>query len=110
MLAAPAGRSRFAITAASVVPGANRAEVHFCEEQNPRIEDREVCEVVLHGAGRPVQCRAAAPDGFAAMHLAASKLQQQLARAKERPGGRAGARVASRGNGRGRARSDGRPG
>ena len=34
-----------------LVPGANRAEVHFCEEQNPRIEDREVCEVVLHGAG-----------------------------------------------------------
>lgn len=67
-----------------LVPGADRAEVHFCEERNPRIADREVCEVVLHGTGRPVQCRAAAPDGFAAMNMALSKLHQQLGKARER--------------------------
>lgn len=59
-----------------------RAEVHFREEQNPRIADREVCEVWIDGPGRRVHCRAAAADPFAAIDLAVSKLEQQLHKLK----------------------------
>lgn len=59
-----------------------RAEVHFREEQNPRIAAREVCEVWMEGPGRRVHCRAAAADPFAAIDLAVSKLEQQLHKLK----------------------------
>src|SRR5690606_13600057 len=50
----------------SLLPGALRAEVHFCEERNPRIAEREVCEVTLVSGRQHLQCRAAAADSFAA--------------------------------------------
>jgi putative sigma-54 modulation protein len=62
----------------------DRAEVHFYEERNPRIADREVCEVTLQGRGHRVFCKAAAPDGFAAIDLAVTKLEHQLHRIKSR--------------------------
>jgi ribosomal subunit interface protein len=62
----------------------DRAEVHFYEERNPRIADREVCEVTLEGRGHRVFCKVAAPDGFAAIDLAVTKLEQQLHRIKTR--------------------------
>ena len=43
-----------------------RADVHFAEEQNPRIADREICEVTLHGPGHQFHTRAAAADSTAA--------------------------------------------
>ena len=43
-------------------PGLDRAEVHFSEEHNPRIADRECCEVIIFGHGRSVRARAAAPE------------------------------------------------
>ena len=64
--------------------GMERAEVHFFEERNPRIPDKEVCEVTLEGHGHHVRCRAAAADGFAAVDLAVEKLEQQLHRLKTR--------------------------
>ena len=44
-------------------PGLERAEVHFSEEHNPRIPDRECCEVVMsgHGHTHPGQGRRAGP-------------------------------------------------
>ena len=33
-------------------PGLDRAEVRFSEEHNPRIADRECCEVIIIGHGR----------------------------------------------------------
>jgi ribosomal subunit interface protein len=59
-----------------------RAEVHFFEERNPRIADREVCEVSMEGGGHHVRCRAAAADPFAAIDLAVTKLEQQLHKLK----------------------------
>ncbi len=59
-----------------------RAEVHFFEEQNPRIADKEVCEVSLEGAGNPLFCKAAAGDPFAAVDLAVAKLEPQLHKLK----------------------------
>ena len=74
-----------------LLPGANRAEVHFCEERNPRIANREVCEVTLVSGRHHLQCRASAPDGFAAVDLAVSKLSHQVRRVKDRSSGRAAA-------------------
>ncbi len=42
-------------------PGLERAEVQFSEEHNPRIADRECCEVTIVGHGRIVRARASAP-------------------------------------------------
>jgi ribosomal subunit interface protein len=62
--------------------GVLRAEVHFSEEQNPRIVDREVCEVSMEGGGHHLRCKAAAGDPFAAIDRAVSKLEAQLHKAK----------------------------
>ncbi len=64
--------------------GFHRADVHFYEEQNPRIPDREVLEVWMNGSGRPVGCKVTAPDGFVAIDRAVEKLEQQLVRIKTR--------------------------
>jgi putative sigma-54 modulation protein len=62
--------------------GMDRADVHFTEERNPRIADKEVCEVTLEGHGHHVRCKVAAPDGFAAIDAAVSKLEHQLHKLK----------------------------
>lgn len=68
--------------------GMDRAEVHFVEEQNPRIADREVCEVTVEGSGRRVRARAAAADTFSAIDLAVDKLEHQLITLKSKTVGR----------------------
>lgn len=62
--------------------GMRRAEVHFFEERNPRIADKEVCEVSIDGPGQRVHCKASAADPFAAIDLAVGKLEQQLYKLK----------------------------
>lgn len=62
--------------------GMDRAEVHFLEERNPRIADKEICEVVLEGHGHHVRCKVAAPDGFTAIDKAVNKLEHQLRKLK----------------------------
>ncbi len=62
--------------------GMDRAEVHFWEEKNPRIDDRELCEVTMEGHGHHVRCKVAAPDGFTAIDLAVDKLERQLRKLK----------------------------
>lgn len=64
--------------------GMERAEVHFAEERNKRIENKEVCEVTLFGGGHIVRARVAAPDQFAAVDLAVEKLEHQLHKLKSR--------------------------
>ncbi len=64
--------------------GMTRAEVHFSEERNPRITDREICEVLMEGNGNRVRCRVSATDGFAAMDKAVAKIEQQMAKLKTR--------------------------
>ncbi|MCC5953262.1 MAG: ribosome-associated translation inhibitor RaiA [Acidimicrobiia bacterium] len=60
----------------------DRAEVHFSAHHNPRISESEVCEVVMAGPGSPLQCKVQAADPFAAVEMAASKLERQLAKRK----------------------------
>ncbi len=64
------------------VPGLERADVHFCEEQNPRIADKEICEVTLEGQGHHVRTKVTAPDAYTAIDLAAEKLEHQLHKLK----------------------------
>ncbi len=64
------------------VDGLDRAEVHFAEERNPRIADKEICEVTLEGHGHHVRCKVAAPDGYVAIDRAVEKLEKQLRKLK----------------------------
>ncbi len=64
------------------VDGLDHAEVHFSEHKNPRIVDKEVCEVTIEGHGHHVRCKVAAPDGFQAVDKAYDKLERQLHKLK----------------------------
>jgi len=60
----------------------DRAVVHFFEERNPRIAEREICEVSLDGHGHHIRCRVSGPDTFVVVDRAAAKLEQQIEKAK----------------------------
>lgn len=62
--------------------GMERAEVRFLEERNPRIADKEVCEVTMHGHGHVVRARAAAGDSFAAVDRVVDKLEHRIEKLK----------------------------
>ena len=67
---------------ARFVDGLDYAEVHFWEHKNPRIADKEVCEVTIEGHGHHVRCKVQAPDGYQAIDLAYDKLEHQLHKLK----------------------------
>lgn len=69
---------------ARFVDGITRATVHFSEERNPRIAEREMCEVTLEGHGHLVRCKVNATDGFVAIDRAVEKLEHQLHKLKSR--------------------------
>lgn len=62
--------------------GMEYAEVHFFEEKNPRINDKEVCEVTMEGHGHHVRAKVRAPDPFIAVDLVVDKLEHQLHKLK----------------------------
>jgi putative sigma-54 modulation protein len=62
----------------------DRAEVHFSAEHNPRIEEREICEVTISGPGHVVRAKVSATDQFAAIDAAVAKLEHQLHKLKTR--------------------------
>ena len=62
--------------------GMERAEVRFLEERNPRIAEKEVCEVTMHGHGHVVRARATAGDSFAAVDRVVDKLEHRIAKLK----------------------------
>ena len=62
--------------------GMDHAEVRFHEERNPRIADKEVCEVTMHGHGHVVRARAAAADSFAAVDRVVDKLEHRIEKLK----------------------------
>ena len=66
--------------------GMDRAEVHLFEERNPRIADKDVCEVTMDGHGHHVRVKAVASSPTAAVDLAIGKLEQQLHRLKTKLG------------------------
>jgi putative sigma-54 modulation protein len=64
------------------VYGLDRADVHFMEEQNPRIPEKESCEVLLDGHGHHVRCKVSGSDKLVALDRAVDKLDHQLEKAK----------------------------
>lgn len=64
--------------------GAQRAEVRFAEQRNPRIADHHVCTVTVHLRHGTVTAHAAAPAPEAALDRVIEKLKQQATRRKDR--------------------------
>lgn len=58
--------------------GLERADVHFSEARNPRIADKESCEVVVEGHGHHLRCKVDAPDPFTCVDMATAKLERQI--------------------------------
>lgn len=69
---------------AKFLPGMDSAHVHFSAERNPRIVDKEVCEVTLEGHGHHVRCTANGPDHLTAVDRAIAKLENKLHKLKTR--------------------------
>jgi len=64
------------------VPGLERADVHFSESGNPRVADKETCEVTVEGDGHHVRTKVTAPDPYTAIDRAAEKLEHQFHKIK----------------------------
>lgn len=64
--------------------GMDRAEVLFRAEKNPRIAEKEICEITLSGGGHTVRARVHALDQFSAVDLAVDKASLQLQKLKTR--------------------------
>ncbi len=64
--------------------GLDYAGVHFDEARNPRISDKEICEVVIKGHGHHLRCKVHAPDPFTAIDLATAKLERQIRKLRTR--------------------------
>lgn len=62
----------------------DRAEIHFSEERNPRIADKEVCEITMEGHGHHVRCKAGGPDHLTAVDRAIDKLENNLRKLKSK--------------------------
>src|SRR5206468_8638707 len=60
----------------------DRAEVRFSEERNPRISEKEVCEVTIYGHGHIVRAKAAASDASTAVDKVVDRLEHQLSKLK----------------------------
>jgi putative sigma-54 modulation protein len=82
--------------------GLDTAEVHFEEARNPRIADKETCEVTVVGNGHQLRTKVSAPDPFTAVDLATAKLERQIRKLRTK--------LDLRSRGRGRASRDGRSG
>lgn len=64
--------------------GLDHAEVHFDEARNPRIADKEFCEVVVEGHGHHLRCKVHAPDPYSAVDAATLKLERQIRKLRTR--------------------------
>lgn len=64
--------------------GWEEAEIHFLEERNPRISEKEVCEVTLRGHGHILRAKAASSDPFTAVDRVVDKLSHQVEKLKTR--------------------------
>ena len=62
--------------------GMDHVEILFLEERNPRIAQRDVCEVTFSVHGHLLRARAAAADPFAAVDGVVAKLEHQIEKLK----------------------------
>ena len=73
---------------ARFLDGMERAEVRFSEERNPRIPEKEVCEVTMHGHGHVVRARAAGVDVLTAVDRVVDKLEHRMEKLRGKLQGR----------------------
>jgi putative sigma-54 modulation protein len=64
--------------------GWDLAEISFLEERNPRISEKEVCEVTLRGHGHILRAKAASADPYTAVDRVIDKLSHQMEKLKTR--------------------------
>ena len=62
--------------------GLDRAEVHLSEERNPRIADKDVCEIHVEGHGHHLHCKASGPDEITAVERCLHKVERGLRKLK----------------------------
>jgi ribosomal subunit interface protein len=65
-----------------------RIEVDYSEIRNPRVADKELCEVTVHLKGHFVKAHAGSTDQAAALDLVLDKVEHQLTRLKSKKVGR----------------------
>ena len=87
----------------------DRAEVRFLEERNPRISEKEVCEVTMHGHGHVVRARASAVDTYAAVDRVVDKLEHRIEKLKGKLAGRVHPRRSGSSNSHAPAPAEGDP-
>src|SRR5947199_5656699 len=58
--------------------GIDHVEINFFEERNPRISQRDVCEVTFTAHGHLLRAKAAAADPFSAVDGVVAKLDHQI--------------------------------
>ena len=83
-------RTRDRVIRLAALCGTERAVVSFLAERNPRIAEREVCQIVLFGPGRgaTVRVHAAATDVTVAAERVVAQLERRAARLRDRRAGR----------------------
>src|SRR2546430_1929174 len=62
--------------------GMDHVEIHFYEERNPRIQQRDVCEVTFKAHGHLLRAKATAGDPFSAVDGVVAKLEHQIEKLK----------------------------
>ena len=65
-----------------VFDGFARCEVRFYQERNPRISEREVCEVTIHTRNNVVRAKASGIDSLAATDRVIERLEHRLEKVK----------------------------
>ena len=64
--------------------GTDRIEVAFCEERNPRIAEKDICDVALYGRHGVVRAHASAADLLAAVDAVVEKLEHRIEKVRGR--------------------------
>lgn len=69
---------------ARLFDGAERIEVGFCEERNPRIAEKDICDVAIYGRRGVVRAHASAGDLIAAVDAVVEKLEHRIEKVRGR--------------------------
>jgi putative sigma-54 modulation protein len=85
-------RTRVRVTRLAEPCGINRAVVSFSAERNPRITEREVCQITLFGSRQILRGCATATDVAVAAERVVTILEQRASRFRARQAGRRRAR------------------
>ncbi len=67
---------------AKFLDGIEKAEISLYEEKNPRIAEREVCEVSMHGHGHVVRAKSSGFEVMEAFDRVVEKLEHRLEKLK----------------------------